>query len=113
MPKHNGPIGSPATEEALVDRMPSHTGSLFFVTPKRLHLLTQIPQIEQNNIKTNKAMPQDYDSKVSLHLDINHGLDRIGANPADREWMEGSSEIGLPEGNTRKTATNIFQLLTN
>ncbi|XP_018568906.1 transcription and mRNA export factor ENY2 [Anoplophora glabripennis] len=22
-------------------------------------------------------MPQDYDSKVSLHLDINHGLDRV------------------------------------
>ncbi|XP_028130526.1 enhancer of yellow 2 transcription factor [Diabrotica virgifera virgifera] len=22
-------------------------------------------------------MPQDYDSKVSLHLDINHGLERV------------------------------------
>ncbi|CAH0558214.1 unnamed protein product [Brassicogethes aeneus] len=22
-------------------------------------------------------MPQDYDSKISLHLDINHGLDRV------------------------------------
>lgn len=25
---------------------------------------------------TFKKMPQDYDSKVNVHLDINHGLDR-------------------------------------
>lgn len=47
MPEHNSAIRATAAEKPLVHRMPGDTGRLLFVSPKRLHFLTQIPQVEK------------------------------------------------------------------
>lgn len=47
MPEHDRPVRAAAGKQSLVDRMPRHARSLLLVSPERLNLLAQVPQVEQ------------------------------------------------------------------
>lgn len=47
MPEHDCSVRTATAEETFVNWMPRDTGSLLFMSPKGLHLLAKVSQIEQ------------------------------------------------------------------
>lgn len=69
-PEHDSPVGSPAGKEALVDWMPCQTAGLFLVSPKGLHLLIHLADVEQLQQMVPRRRQEPV--AVAIPLDFHH-----------------------------------------